>query len=166
LLYVGRLVELKGLSLLLGAMRQIPGLSLTVVGEGAFRKEFEQMAEGLDVVFAGFQRATGPFFEKADLFVNPSLGPEGLPMVSLEAMAYSLPCILSDLPVHSEISQDGASAMLFKRGSVQSLAQRIRELVADPILRGGYAQRAHQAIVEYYSAPMAAEKYLRALEVG
>jgi glycosyltransferase involved in cell wall biosynthesis len=165
LLYVGRLVELKGLPLLLEALRRIPGLSLTVVGEGSLRKELEQMAEGLDVVFAGFQRATSHFFEDADLFVNPSLGPEGLPMVSLEAMAHSLPCIFSDLPIHAEISQDGRAALLFKRGSVESLAERIAELVADPILRGGYAERAHRAIVEYYSAPTATGKYLRALEV-
>jgi glycosyltransferase involved in cell wall biosynthesis len=165
LLYVGRLVELKGLPLLLGALRRIPGVSLTVVGEGSLRKELEQMAEGLDVAFAGFQRDPGPFFEAADLFINPSLGPEGLPMVSLEAMAHSLPCILSDLRVHAEISQNGRAAVLFQRGSVESLAERIAELAADPILRDGYAERAHQAIVEYYSAPTATEKYLRALEV-
>jgi glycosyltransferase involved in cell wall biosynthesis len=123
------------------------------------------MAQGLDVLFAGFQRATGPFFEDADIFVNPSLGPEGLPMVSLEAMAYSLPCILSDLPVHAGISQNGQAAMLFKRGDVENLAATITQLACDPLLRRRYAARAHQAIVEHHSAASAAHKYLQALEI-
>ena len=51
----------------------------------------------------------------------PSMGPEGLPMTSLEAMAHGLPCIFSDLPVHHEITDHGKGAYLFRSGEVESL---------------------------------------------
>jgi glycosyltransferase involved in cell wall biosynthesis len=165
LLFVGRLVELKGLAMLLNAMRHTPMVSLTVVGEGECRNALQDMARELDVEFAGFQRITGPFFERADIFVNPSRGPEGLPMVSLEAMAHGLPCILSDLPVHVDISQNGRAAMLFKCGSVEDLTLKISELIANPLLRDQYAVRAHRAISDHYCASIAARKYLQALEI-
>jgi glycosyltransferase involved in cell wall biosynthesis len=165
LLFVGRLVELKGLALLLNAMRHIPMVSLTVVGEGESRDALQGMALELDVEFVGFQKITGPFFERADIFVNPSRGPEGLPMVSLEAMAHGLPCLLSDLPVHVDISQNRRAAMLFKCGSVDDLTTKLSELIANPLLRDQYALRAHQAISDHYCASIATTKYLHALEI-
>ncbi len=165
LLFVGRLVELKGLTLLLDAMRHIPLIRLTVVGEGEFRDVLQDMALELDVEFVGFQKITGPFFERADIFVNPSRGPEGLPMVSLEAMAHGLPCILSDLPVHVDISQNRKAAVLFKCGSAEDLTIKISELISNPLLRDQYALQARQAILDHYCASIATKKYLQALEI-
>ena len=80
------------------------------------------MALGVpNVRFVGFQRNLREFYERADIFVMPSLGPEGLPMTSLEAMAHGLPCIFSDLPVHHEITDHGKGAYLFRSGEVESL---------------------------------------------
>ncbi len=165
LLFVGRLVELKGLAVLLGACRKVSGVRLVVVGEGAWRTRFEEIARGLDVSFVGFQQATAQYFQDADIFINPSFGPEGLPMVSLEAMSNGLPCILSDLPVHVDISESGRATMLFKAGDVDDLARCISKLVADFNLRREYGERAKQAVMTHYSAPGAAIRYLRALEV-
>ena len=85
LLYVGRLQRYKGASTILEAMRKIdsdgaPGrLSLTIVGEGRYRSELEDEAKGLNVSFAGFQSDPTPYYLNSDIFVNPSIGPEGLP---------------------------------------------------------------------------------------
>jgi glycosyltransferase involved in cell wall biosynthesis len=165
LLFVGRLVELKGLALLLSAMRHLPTVSLTVVGEGQARDALQKMALELDVEFVGFQKITRPYFERADIFVNPTRGPEGLPMVSLEAMAHGMPCILSDLPVHVDISQGGEAAVLFKCGSVVDLTIRISELIANPPLRDQYGTQARQMILDHYCGSIAKNKYLQALEI-
>ena len=56
LLFVGRLVEKKGLAVLLAALREAPPGApwrLTVVGDGPLRPELERAAEGLPVAFAG-----------------------------------------------------------------------------------------------------------------
>ena len=114
LLFVGRLEEYKGVQFILEAMRGLPNLSLVVVGEGSYRKQLQAEAAGLNVHFAGFQSDPSIFYKDATLFINPSLGPEGLPLVSLEAMACGLPCIFSDLPVHLEISAGGEAAAHFQ----------------------------------------------------
>ena len=95
LLFIGRMVVFKGLQLLLEALRDIPEVSLTVVGDGAMLAQFQRQAMGLQVCFAGFHHNVQPFYDAADIFVMPSLGLEGLPLVSIEAMSNGLPCLLA-----------------------------------------------------------------------
>lgn len=167
LLYVGRLQKYKGASTILAAMRQIdskgePGrLSLTIVGEGRYRDELEGEAKGLNVVFAGFQPDPTPYYLSADIFINPSIGPEGLPLVSLEAMSHGLTCILSDLPVHKEITSDGQAALLFRAGDVDDLTRKFEELLASHSLFEHYGSSARQQIETKHAALSARERYLK-----
>lgn len=161
LLFVGRLEEHKGIQLILEAMRQTPGVSLLVVGEGSYRAQLQVAAEGLDVRFVGFQADPSRFYKDSTIFINPSLGPEGLPLVSLEAMAYGLPCIFSDLPVHREITADGKAAALFKRDDSESLAQQLRQLLDSESRRQCYGLAARQLVEQRYSLPRAAQLYIQ-----
>jgi len=88
------------------------------------------------------------------------MGPEGLPMVSLEAMAHGVPCIFSDLPVHREISAEGRAAALFKRGDSESLAQTLRQLLHDEDSRQNYGLAGRRLIEQKYSLRVAAQQYL------
>jgi len=159
LLYVGRLERYKGLFLLLEAMRTIPNIQLTVLGDGPYRQELEKMAQGLQVSFRGFQRSPETFYDEADIFVMPSLGPEGLPMVTLEAMAQGLPCIFSDLTVHAEITENGKAAMLFSCGDVGDLAEKLKALVERPDLREVYSRAAYHRVLANYTPEVAREAY-------
>jgi len=166
LLYVGRLQKYKGASTILQAMRQIESqktgrrLSLTVVGEGRYRDELESEAEGLDVVFTGFQSDTTPYYLAADVFVNPSIGPEGLPLVSLEAMSHGLTCIFSDLPVHKEITNNGEAALLFRAGDVDDLTNMLARLLSSHQLFQQYGRSARRQIETWHAATSARERYL------
>jgi glycosyltransferase involved in cell wall biosynthesis len=165
LLFVGRLERYKGASLILEAMRGIEDrVSLTIVGEGPNKSELEKMAAGLDVTFAGFQTDTARFYRETDIFINPSVGPEGLPLVSLEAMSFGLPCILSALDVHLEISADGRSAALFAIADVADLRSKITELVNSPKVRKAYGREARAAIMATHSPQVARSAYLRQIE--
>ncbi|AXC13679.1 glycosyl transferase group 1 [Acidisarcina polymorpha] len=165
LLYVGRLEQYKGLHLLLEAIRGMKGLHLTVVGVGSYREELERLAQGLDVEFKGFCANTAPFYEEADIFINPSLGPEGLPIVSLESMAHGLPCIFSALPVHREISDNGVASLLFQVGDANDLRAKLLRLVEDQSMRRSLSQRARNIIHERYSPDAARRAYTRAFEL-
>ena len=160
ILFVGRLEEYKGIQFILEAMRQIPDVSLLVVGDGSYRSQLEAKAKGLDVRFAGFQRDPLFFYEDSTVFINPSLGPEGLPLVSLEAMAYGLPCIFSDLPVHREITAEGKAAALFKQGDGEILSQQLKLILSDEAIRRSYGLAARQLIEQNYSLPVAARRYI------
>ncbi len=137
---------------------------MTIAGEGSARASLERSALGLsNVRFAGFQHNLDEFYERADIYVMPSLGPEGLPIASLEAMAHSLPCIFSDLPVHYEITDGGKGAYLFRSGEVDSLVTGLSELLASPEKRCRYAAEAHRIITARYMDGNVREAYLRVL---
>lgn len=68
-------------------------------------------------------------FSNAGLFVLPSTH-EGLPIALLEAMAYGLPLLLSDLPVYPAMALP--AACLFPVGDVAALSQRLGACFATP----------------------------------
>jgi len=160
LLYVGRLERYKGLHLLLTAMRSLPGARLTVVGDGSYRRELEHLSAGLDVHFEGFQSDPGRYYTEADIFVMPSLGPEGLPMVSIEAMAHGLPCIFSDLDVHREITASGTAGMLFASGDAENLRETLSTLMEETGLRSAYSRAAYRRVEEVYNPEIALKSYV------
>jgi glycosyltransferase involved in cell wall biosynthesis len=165
LIYVGRLEQYKGLHLLLEALRGIDNVSLTVVGEGSYRKTLQKLAGNLDVTFVGFTRDPSHFYEEADIFVMPSLGPEGLPLVSLEAMSHSLPCLFSDLPVHREITDDARAALLFRTGDVVDLREKLMSLICSASDRARYSGKAHKEITLKYRSEVARAAYLKVFGV-
>ena len=166
LLFVGRLVEYKGLQVLLAAMQDLmvrrPDLRcrLVVVGEGPFREPLGRLADGLDVRFAGFQSDVPAFYHDADILVSPSLGPEGSCLVGIEAMAHSLPCLLSDLPVYKEIALEGKAAALFRSGDPIDLADQLAKMIGDPDLRRHYAEAGYIAATANHSLGRAVTDYL------
>lgn len=167
LLFIGRLIKLKGAALILEAIGQIKEfpLSLTIVGEGEYEQDLKLRAEGLNVQFAGFHQDPSIFYRDADVFINPTLGPEGLPMVSLEAMSYGLPCILSDLKVHREISSDGESALLFQCGNSLDLRTKIESFISMPELLTNYGRRGRSTIEEKYCVRAAGPHYIKELGI-
>jgi glycosyltransferase involved in cell wall biosynthesis len=171
LLFVGRLEEYKGCSVLLQALHSLNvqdghiAVSLTVVGAGEYRNELEREAEGLDVRFVGFQKDTEPFYRDADIFVNPSKGPEGLPLVSLEAMSYGLPCIFSDLLVHQEITDNGKYALLFRSADADDLSMKIKSLLRSRRRLERYGSLAREVIESRHTAKIAQACYLKQLGI-
>jgi len=160
-LYSGRLERYKGLYLLLEALRGVSNVSLTVLGEGSYRKELEQLSAGMDVRFEGFQ-SPEKYYAEADIFVMPSVGPEGLPMVSIEAMAHGLPCLFSDLEVHQEITAAGTAGMLFRSGDAEDLKRKLLTLIEEAPLRSAYSLAAYRRVGEAYNAEAARKPYLTA----
>jgi L-malate glycosyltransferase len=110
-------------------------LNLLMLGDGKYRAELEQLAKSQDisdrVKFLG-QLAAGDAvqaqLDRADLFVLPSLT-EGLPRAIIEAMARALPCIASQVGGIPELL---SSEDLFAPGDVDALADKIKEVIADP----------------------------------
>jgi glycosyltransferase involved in cell wall biosynthesis len=161
LLYVGRLERHKGLHLLLEALQGLSGYELKVVGDGSDRRHLESLAEGLNVRFLGFQSNVADYYRDADIFVMPSLGPEGLPLVTIEAMSHALPCIVSDLPVHKELS-NGDAAMLFACGDSADLRQRLQTLMSSAEERSAYGTAAYDKVLSRHSPEVARAAYLAA----
>jgi glycosyltransferase involved in cell wall biosynthesis len=161
-LYVGRLERYKGLHLLLEALRPISNVQLTVVGDGGYRQALEDQAKGLDVRFEGFQSDPSRYYASADIFVMPSQGPEGFGVVTVEAMAHGVPCLISDLDVHKEITGLGTAAMLFRNGDVGDLREKLSLLLEQTQLRAQYSHAGYRRVKEVYSQEIALRNYIYA----
>ena len=141
LICIGTLAQMyKGVDVLLRALAicahcGVP-LTLTVVGDGHYRPQLEQLAESLGlkdcVQFAGqlpAGRAVREALDSADLFLMPSRV-EGLPRAMVEAMARALPCIGSDIGGIPELI---ASDSIVPVGDDAALASKIMSVLQDPI---------------------------------
>lgn len=106
LLYVGRLLEWKGIDLALQAVNQLkqsqPGICFTIVGDGPAWTRLHTLAEELGlsetvewVPWVPHNRVQD-YYRAADLFLSPSLRDSG-GMAVLEAMAHGVPVVCTDL---------------------------------------------------------------------
>lgn len=170
LLFVGRLVEKKGLAVLLGAIRSQAGqVELTVVGDGPLRPGLEAAAEGLMVTFLGQLGRSDLMAEyrRADVVVVPSIrassgDQDGLPVALLEAMASGCAVVASDLPGINEVIVPGESGLLVPPGDVAALARAIAVLSAAPERRQGMGRAAAER-AEDFSVDRVAERYVTLL---
>ncbi len=142
-LFVGRLVEKKGVSVLLEALRLLDqsGYDVCVVGDGPLRSALTTQAAGLPVSFVGVlgREALSAELGAASIAVFPSVraasgDQDGLPVALLEAMSTGCAVVASDLPGLRDAVQDGQSGLLTTPGSAEDLAGALRRLLRDPDL--------------------------------
>ncbi len=62
-------------------------------------------------------------------------------------MACGVPVVASDLPVHREVARD--AAVYFPRFSAETLAQRVREVVASPEAAREMARNGEQRAADF-----------------
>lgn len=145
-LFVGRLVERKGVHLLLDALASLPTerrVVLNVVGDGPDRAKLEEQARRLGLgeraVFHGFvtKDELQRHLETCDAFVLPAVvdakgDTEGLGVVLIEAMSYARPVIASAAGGIVDIVQDGRNGFLVPPGDAPALAEAIGRMMDDP----------------------------------
>ena len=158
LLFVGRLTHIKGVSLLLEALRGQTDIELVVAGGGEQRRELESLARtySINAKFVGRVTASerDDVFSSSDIVVIPSLAladgrTEGMPVVCLEAMAAGRPIVAARVGGLPEIIRDGENGLLFDPGNVRMLADKLRMLVDDAALRESISRRARETVSAY-----------------
>lgn len=136
-LFVGSLIEVKGVRYLIEAMRDVDA-ELAVVGDGCLREELERQAQelGVKVSFVGriSPERVARWYAACDVFVLPSLS-EGRPNVLIEAMASGRACVASDIPGCRELIRDGSNGLLFVPGNTPALQEKIKKILGDEKLR-------------------------------
>ncbi|MGH1489343.1 MAG: glycosyltransferase [Acidimicrobiales bacterium] len=167
LMFVGRVVEQKGLGILFDSLERLaseaPDLQLTVVGDGPDRKKLEQRAKdrglGDRVHFVGSksQAEVAELLRTADIFVLPSYA-EGVPVVVMEALGTGLPVVASFVGGMAELVDDGATGFLVRPGDPVQLADRIGKLVADPALRTKLGTAGRDKVVAEFDATAEANR--------
>ncbi|HAS6161117.1 TPA: glycosyltransferase [Vibrio vulnificus] len=129
---VGRFVEEKGFHDLIDAYAQSGStLPLVLVGdtdhETKYSAELKEKARNTpNVYMTGFLNGDElkAVFSQARAFVMPSYH-EGLPIALLEAMSYSLPAIVSDIPANAEVALPEEN--YFPVGDVVALSKKLKQ---------------------------------------
>jgi glycosyltransferase involved in cell wall biosynthesis len=154
LLFVGRLSEEKGVSVLVNAyIQQNISIPLKIVGDGPLRQELE--AEVVNsrakewIEFLGFQDKQQVFklMKQALFLVFPSIWYEGFPLTIAEAFACGLPVIAPKLGSMAEIIEDRVTGLHYTPGDSVALAKTIiwaKNHHQDMIKMGKNAQETYQ----------------------
>ncbi len=142
LVYVGRLVEKKGVHLLLqaffGLLEHYPEQSLVVVGDGQERRSLELLAQQLNIASkVEFVGAVPPskvpsYLNAAKISVMPSMiaedgDQEGLGLVAAESIACGCITVVSNLDPIQDVHNE--KLLQFSAGDAQALCARLRYTV-------------------------------------
>lgn len=157
-LFVGRLVEKKGVIHLVRAMAEVrktvPAAELVIAGDGPLREGLAREAGQLGVParFLGVQtpEQVQVLMRRAAALAGPSIADdrgnaEGLPITFLEAQASGLPLVVSTSGGTGEGVVHGQTGYLFKPGEEGALAGHLASLLRDAAFRErmSLAARAH-----------------------
>ncbi|BAY15228.1 group 1 glycosyl transferase [Nostoc sp. HK-01] len=139
LLFVGRLSEEKGVSVLIDAyIHNNISTPLKIVGDGPIRQLLQKQVQRAGyanlIEFLGYQDKSTvmELMKKAKFLVLPSIWYEGFPLTIVEAFASSLPVLVSKLGSMAEIVEDQVSGLHFEAGNSQDLAAKIQWAINHP----------------------------------
>jgi len=166
ILFVGRLVERKGVEYLIKAFKEIekdfPDYKLHIVGEGPLKKSLEFLSKRLGiedkVKFLGFisDKELVKEYLTSTLFVLPAIidsrgDTEGLGVVLIEAMYFGLPVIASSVGGISDIVKDEYNGLLVREKNIEELAIAIKRLLENGKLRNEISRNAKDFIKTRFS---------------
>ncbi len=138
LTYIGRLEKIKGVDLLLTAVRELLDKNYSVrvwiIGDGTERKNLEDQAHKLRleraVEFLGTQRNIENYLQKSDLFVYPSVWEEVFGISIVEAMSYGVPCVANRVGGIPEIIDNGVNGFITNEKSEKGVCDAIERFFA------------------------------------
>ena len=162
-LFAGRLVEDKGVHVLLEAMKLLEEeavpLQAVIVGSSNFGMGEEtdyirrlKATSPATVEFLPYRsgKALGELFRAADMFCCPSVWNDPFPLAPLEAMAAGLPVVASRTGGIPEALAFGGGILVERRSAVE-LASALRRLAESPELRTRLGQQGYAAFLERFT---------------
>ena len=173
ILFVGRLVEKKGLRYLLEAMPAVlsatPDAHVTVAGFGPEEESLRELTRvlGLDCVeFAGpvSQDHLPAFYRRAAVLVAPFIearsgDQEGLGLVVIEAIGCGCPVIVSDLKATRDVLPGSSGCARVAPADSGALAQAIVQVLASPEMHRAAVASDRQRVVGQFDWSAVSDRY-------
>lgn len=175
LLFVGRLIKIKGVKYLIQAIPMIikdfPEIKLLIIGNGPEENNLKKLTQELNlnknIVFLGIipHDDIHLYYKSADIFIGPSItsnksGVEGFGIVFLEALSYKLPVIACDTGGIKEIIKDKETGILIKEKEPDQISQAVILLLKDNGLREKLKTNGYQYVKENFNWQNIAKKYV------
>jgi glycosyltransferase involved in cell wall biosynthesis len=157
-LFVGRLVENKGLWALLHAWKQLPRqYPLEIVGEGPEGPALEAQVHEWQLSGVTFRGRLGraaviEAIKGARFLIVPSTWYEGFPMCIAESFACGTPVLCSEIGAMAEIVEDHLTGMHFHRGDPPDLARKVEWAWNHPAELAEMGRAARRKYETHYTA--------------
>ena len=178
LLFVGRLVEKKGVRYLLDAMpsilAEVPDASLAIAGfgpeEGALREQARRLGLGDHVQFLGAvpQQDLPDLYRSAAALVAPFVeardgDQEGLGLVMVEALGCGCPVVTTSIAAVKDVFGGDWPEFCAVPGSAGSLAAQVVRQLEDPALAHAVARGMQQGVRQRFGWDHVARGYANLL---
>jgi len=175
ILFVGRLVEKKGVKHLIEAFSMLPKDSqdasiLWLIGDGDERIELEKQAQRLGVQNIKFwgqvqNKQLPDFYAAASLFVAPSVidskgDTEGQGVILLEAMASKTPIIATTVGGISEVITHGETGLLIPPNNSDKLSTSIHYMLNNKSFTNNCTEKALIKAEETYSWALISQQFI------
>ena len=163
-LYVGRLLAMKGIDCLIESLRPLllkKRIKLLILGEGNANK-YRKKLSGIDKSYYSFL-GTLPYekihaaYQNADIFLLPSLT-ESFPFSILEAMASRVAVVSSNVGGVPEIIEDYKTGLLFEPNNAQQLYEKVTMLLEDSELKKKLETNARGHVEKHLTSTIMAKK--------
>jgi len=174
ILFVGRLIELKGVSYLIEAFHKLDPnkYELNLVGDGPERERLNDLAQQEEVFpnhkvkFHGSLKgaALEEMYKNADVFILPSIVDkqgytEGLGTVLLEAISYDVPVIGTNVGGIPDIVVNGETGILVPEKDSQMITEAIERIFEDTGFTDKMIKNAKKYTAERFSWNLITEKF-------
>ena len=172
ILYTGRFMPIKNISLLIAAMRfvadQKPDARLVLVGEGPLegrlRSEVKRIGLEKKVIFAGrISSSIESYYAACDVFCMPSLYDNYSNSV-LEAMSSGLPIVATRVGGIPLQVKDGKNGFLVESGNEVALAEKLLDLLNNPQKAKKMGLENRKWVIKHFSWEESAKKLKKVYE--
>ncbi len=156
-LFVGRITEDKGLWTVVKAWQQLTNIPIKIVGDGPLLVELQSYADQhnlTQIEFMGRQpkETVLQLMQDAYALIFPSEWYETFGLVAIEAYACGTPVIASNHGAVAEVVTDGQTGLHFKAGDANDLAEKVKQLWANPETQATLGQQARTHFEAHYTA--------------
>jgi len=175
ILFVGRLVEVKGVEYLIEALSKLSKdeihFKALIVGDGPLKPEIESYVANNDlnskVEFCGWvdKSKLEEYYSVADVFVGPSLQ-EAQGIVFVEALATGTPVVASRVGGIIDIVTEGKNGYLVPAKSSRLLYEKLKLIIDDKDLLKKLSKSSRQEAKKKFSWDVVSEKYIKILSGG
>jgi len=176
ILFIGRLVEVKGVEYLIKALPEIKNVNihLIITGDGTLKNKLQMLTKSLDlqdkVTFFGTadKNELGLLHQVSDVLVCPSIifesgATEGLPMVIPEAMESGLPIIASSVGGIVDVIKNEETGLLVSQKDPKSLVNAIERVLLDENLKKKLIENTKNTLREFLPKTIA-KKYFEVFQ--
>lgn len=168
---VGRLDQEKNQIALLKAAAELnideKRCDVLLIGSGPKVNQLRRKAAFLGIEdrvhFLGRMKDVRGALRAMDVFVLPSIAVETFSNAALEAMAMSLPVVLSDIAGAREMVIDKQDGYVYRKDDLEGLVNLLKSLRNDVVLRERIGMNARNSVVRKYSTNQMYDAYDRLL---